>query len=65
MTTTGKLEAKPARSLDYPMSSLSFDWAVTALSVWVVAGLYLDGWAHNHGKVDETFFTPWHAVLYR
>lgn len=32
--------------------------------IWFVGGLYLDGWAHNHGKVDNTFFTPWHAVFY-
>jgi hypothetical protein len=24
----------------------------------------LDGWAHNHGKMDQTFFTPWHAIFY-
>ncbi len=31
---------------------------------WLIGGLYLDGWAHSHGKADSTFFTPWHAVLY-
>ena len=30
----------------------------------IVFGLYIDGWAHNHGFVDDSFFTPWHAVLY-
>lgn len=34
------------------------------LSVLLVAGIYQDGWAHNHGKVDESFFTPWHFILY-
>jgi hypothetical protein len=29
-----------------------------------VGGLYLDGWAHAHGRVDQSFFTPWHAVFY-
>lgn len=41
-----------------------FDWAMLALSTWFLGGLYLDGWAHSHGKVDSTFFTPWHAVFY-
>jgi hypothetical protein len=41
-----------------------FDWAMVALSVWFLGGLYLDGWAHTHGRVDTTFFTPWHAVFY-
>ena len=30
----------------------------------ITFGLFIDGWAHNHDKVDDTFFTPWHAVLY-
>ncbi len=45
-------------------STTLFDWTVTLLSVWMTAGLYLDGWAHQDGRVDDTFFTPWHAVLY-
>ncbi|KPV52883.1 hypothetical protein SE17_12825 [Kouleothrix aurantiaca] len=28
------------------------------------AGCFWDGWAHNHHRVDNTFFTPWHAVFY-
>ena len=32
-------------------------------SLWMVVGLFLDGWAHDNNK-PETFFTPWHAVLY-
>ena len=35
-----------------------------ALCAWLLGGLYLDGWAHNHKSELETFFTPWHAVLY-
>jgi len=42
----------------------AFDWAAAGLSLLFLGGVYLDGWAHNHGRVDETFFTPWHAVLY-
>lgn len=41
-----------------------FDWAFTLLSAFFVFGLFLDGWAHTHGQVDESFFTPWHGVLY-
>lgn len=39
-------------------------WLLMPAFVWFVGGLFLDGWAHNHGKVDNTFFTPWHAVFY-
>ncbi|HET8577925.1 MAG TPA: hypothetical protein VFO18_12550 [Methylomirabilota bacterium] len=41
-----------------------FDWLMTVLSGTFLGGLFLDGWAHTHGRVDDTFFTPWHAVLY-
>jgi hypothetical protein len=34
------------------------------LSALFVGGLFLDGWAHTHGRVDQSFFTPWHAVFY-
>lgn len=30
---------------------------------WLVVGLFVDGWAHNHEK-PETIFTPWHAMFY-
>jgi hypothetical protein len=34
------------------------------LAVLLIGGLDLDIWAHSHGRVDQSFFTPWHAVLY-
>jgi hypothetical protein len=34
------------------------------LSFWYVGGLFIDGWAHNHGRTDDSFFTIWHAVFY-
>jgi hypothetical protein len=37
---------------------------MVALGGWLTGGLYLDGWAHTHDRVLETFFTPWHGVLY-
>ena len=53
----------PARPLA-SQTTLRMDWILTALSVWLVAGFYVDLWAHAHGRVDDTFFTPWHAFLY-
>jgi hypothetical protein len=49
---------------DYPASTPRFDWIMAGLSVWITGGLFLDGWAHAHGNIDDVFFTPWHAVLY-
>jgi hypothetical protein len=40
------------------------DLVTTALCGWVVAGIVLDAWAHQNVSQLETFFTPWHAVLY-
>ena len=47
-----------------PSGSVRFDLAVTLLGLWFVIGLFVDGYAHNHGAVDNTFFTPFHALLY-
>lgn len=47
-----------------PISGLRFDYGVAALASWLIGGLYLDGWAHLHVPELETFFTPWHGVLY-
>ena len=41
-----------------------FDWLMAGFGAWLIGGLYLDGWAHIHMPQLETFFTPWHAVLY-
>ncbi|NUT34026.1 MAG: hypothetical protein HOV79_13240 [Hamadaea sp.] len=37
---------------------------VAAFSLTAIGGLYLDGWAHSNRPELETFFTPWHGVLY-
>ena len=47
-----------------PRASTQFDCAMAGLSTLLVGGFYLDLWAHAHGRTDNTFFTPWHAVLY-
>src|SRR5262249_30500996 len=46
------------------MGGPGFDWLMASLGAWLLGGLYLDGWAHIHLPGLETFFTPWHAVLY-
>jgi hypothetical protein len=46
-------------------SDARFDWLMLAGATWLIAGIAIDGWAHNtiHPLID-TFFTPWHAILY-
>ena len=51
-------------SSKHPYLSTPLEWLMVFCSFWFVGGLYLDGWAHNHIKELETFFTPWHAVFY-
>jgi hypothetical protein len=58
------LKATPATPRELARGGLTFDWLTVALCAWLQGGGFLDGWAHNHGRVDASFFTPWHAVLY-
>src|SRR5258708_10428205 len=46
------------------VSSRRFDWIMVVVSVWWLGGLFIAGWAHSNIPQLETFFTPWHAVLY-
>src|SRR5713101_820581 len=63
-----KAEAAAARELIRDRGSIPatrrFEWWVVGLSTWLMAGAYLDSWAHRHLARLETFFTPWHALLY-
>ncbi|MGQ0551511.1 MAG: hypothetical protein ACT4PY_17795 [Armatimonadota bacterium] len=47
-----------------PRTAAAFDWVVIVLSAWLTLGAHLDAWAHINIPGLETFFTPWHAVLY-
>jgi hypothetical protein len=41
-----------------------FHWYATLASFWIISGLFLDGWYHIHYPENESFFTPWHGILY-
>ena len=41
------------------------DLVAAGLALWMVGGVFVDGWAHiNLDSTQETFFTPWHGMLY-
>ncbi len=41
------------------------DLVTIVLGLWLIAGLFVDGFAHNNLRGSlESFFTPWHAILY-
>src|SRR3954462_3862284 len=64
-TLNRSLQSKSLSSTrERPAGSVRFDLSAALLALWFVVGLFVDGWAHNHGKVDSTFFTPYHALLY-
>lgn len=46
------------------IGSLRYDRLIALLSLLLLGGLHLDGWAHLHVPELETFFTPWHGALY-
>lgn len=52
------------RKNGYPLASRRFDLLALALATWVIIGIFVDVNAHNHDRVDDTFFTPWHFLLY-
>ncbi|MXV93555.1 MAG: hypothetical protein F4Z94_09105 [Chloroflexi bacterium] len=47
-----------------PADSIQLDRWMAITACLITFGLFIDGWAHNHGQVDDSFFTPWHALLY-
>ncbi|MFN2528765.1 MAG: hypothetical protein ABR584_08605 [Candidatus Baltobacteraceae bacterium] len=65
LVASSSLRAAPG---ERPASSVAYDWANVATASCMGLGAYIDGWAHNHalatGGAIETFFTPWHALLY-
>jgi hypothetical protein len=37
---------------------------LTICALWLTGGLLLDNWAHTNKATLESFWTPWHAVMY-
>ena len=40
------------------------DTITVAIGLWLIGGLFSDGWAHHNVPELEGFFTPWHGALY-
>jgi len=57
-------DSRKGTKTGYPQGGARFDWAMVGLSALFLAGLWVDGWAHFHDKVDDSFFTPWHFIFY-
>jgi Tol biopolymer transport system component len=59
-----KSEVEPPPARKYPPGNTRFDWIAVGLSVWVVAGYFLVGWANFHGKPENTSPLSWAAPGY-
>ena len=60
MTATHDVHAPPDAA---PAANRIEERAVAFFGIWMMSGLFIDGWAHQSDK-PETFFSPWHGVLY-
>jgi Tol biopolymer transport system component len=54
MPASSSVEANPSR----------LDVVTGILATLLGFGFFIDLWAHSHGRVDDSFFTLWHALLY-
>ncbi len=48
----------------YPELTPAFTWITLFLGLWGFFGSVVDINAHNHGEVDDSFFTPFHFLMY-
>ena len=55
---------EPVESVTTEANPSRLDVVIGILSVLLVGGFFMGLWANSHGRVDESFFTPWHAILY-
>ena len=64
----GRMSSSPAstltRSQTEKWTTVTQDLVTSVLSLWLIGGLFVDGWAHRNLAELETFFTPWHAAFY-
>lgn len=53
------------RTLERPRVSWRDDLLTILLGLWLIGGVFVDGFAHNNlrGTIDS-FFTLWHGILY-
>ena len=64
LRTTERLTTAP-ETTDRTRVSWGADLITILLGLWLIAGVFADGFAHNNLRNTlDSFFTPWHAVLY-
>ncbi len=59
------MKEKKAFYQEYVFGKIPFEIPLVVFLSWFATGVLLDSWAHStFGDDLETFFTPWHAVMY-
>lgn len=61
---TNRKQQAAASEAARPLAGLQFDGLLVLLSLWTLVGAYYDAWAHIHVSELDSFFTPYHGVLY-
>jgi hypothetical protein len=65
MAGTKAASPRPRYAEHVPHATKHFVWSHSICSAVFVAGVSVDLWAHNNIRpLFETFFTPWHGLLY-
>jgi hypothetical protein len=65
ISTTLRLAPNTGHYCERPAGGRRFDWSAAVLGLWLMLGMFLDGFAHHNLPASlETFFTPWHGILY-
>lgn len=64
VTETPTLVSKSVTESDQVGISAKFDWLMIATMGWLIGGLNIDIWAHINRPESESFFSPWHGIMY-
>jgi len=62
-TPRGMAPTGMTNTASLPLNDRSKRVVPLSLSLWIVSGVYLDVWSHTRAAI-ESFFSPWHAILY-
>ncbi len=54
-----------SQNLERPRAGWTDNLITIVMGLWLIAGVFVDGFAHaNLRGTIESFFTPWHGILY-
>ena len=66
MTTTPRstLTQTASEMTIAPGATRRQDAVTVAIGLWLIGGMFSDGWAHHNVPALDGFLTPWHGALY-